>query len=332
MVSPDRIKNARPAPEGPRSARRNGIVAMAVLLLCGGFLLWPTQPRATTSPSESQTRRVAKDPPYAAAIVPRLQSIRLMPPNASVAKGLTTKFVALGSYSDNEVRDVTHEARWSSSTSVATPVGDSPGSMSGAEVGVSTVRAAIADIVAAADLTVTATSLVGITISPDAPAVPVGEPFFLAATGSYADGSTRDITAEATWESSSPDIALREDQKGAALGASEGSSVIVAKLGGVTGSTVVRVEPAMLATIHVLPVDATAVIGDTVQFRATSRSSNGDERDITSMVSWSSSNISVLKMDGTTDEGGNGTALGRGKVSVTAVLAGLRSSSTLTVH
>ena len=155
----------------------------------------------------------------------------------------------------------------------------------------------------------------------------------MAATGSYADGTTRDITTEATWESNSPDIiVLRESQKGAALGAVEGSSLVLAKLDGVTGSTVVRVEPAVLAVINVVPIDAIAAVGDALHFRATSTSSNGAEQDITSLVVWRLSNTSVLKMDSTSDERGDGTALARGKVTVTAVFSGLQSSTTLTVR
>jgi uncharacterized protein YjdB len=255
-----------------------------------------------------------------------------MPANASVAKGLTARFSALGSYSDNEVRDITEEARWTASTSAVSLLQESPGLVKGVEVGVATVRAAVVDVAGAADLEVTAAALVAIAVEPATSIVAVGEGVKLAATGSYADGTTRDITDEADWESITPGVVLRSGKKGTALGAVEGTSVIAAKMGGIAGSAVVRVEPAIVTAINIVPINATAAVGETLHFQATSMSSSGSEQDITSLVVWHSSNAAVLKMGSTADDRNDGTALARGSVAITAAFSGLRGSTTLNVR
>ncbi len=61
------------------------------------------------------------------------------------------------------------------------------------------------------------------------------------ATGTYGDGSIQDLTSQVTWASSSPAVTLLKDSLFEAL--TPGTVTLTASLNGVTGSTMVTVQP-----------------------------------------------------------------------------------------
>jgi uncharacterized protein YjdB len=83
-------------------------------------------------------------------------------------------------------------------------------------------------------------ALTSIAVSPASPSVALGASLQLTATGTYADGSTHDITAQATWTSASSQIAS-VNASGVVLGLRGGTSAIMAAAGGVSGTTTLTV-------------------------------------------------------------------------------------------
>ncbi len=76
--------------------------------------------------------------------------------------------------------------------------------------------------------------MVSIAVSPGNPELPVGVPGQFTATGTFADGSTRDITRFVTWASATPSVATISGT-GVASALAQGTSAITASLAGVTG-------------------------------------------------------------------------------------------------
>ena len=73
------------------------------------------------------------------------------------------------------------------------------------------------------------------------------------ATGTYSDESTSNVTSQATWASSKPEVATINNV-GLATGLSTGETTIAATLDGVVGSTTLTVQPAPLSiTTTALP-------------------------------------------------------------------------------
>ncbi|HVU15367.1 MAG TPA: DUF4082 domain-containing protein [Candidatus Didemnitutus sp.] len=95
-----------------------------------------------------------------------------------------------------------------------------------------------------------------IAVTPASPNVSVGTTQQFAATATYSDGSTGDITSLVTWSSSSTTIATI-NAAGLATGVATGQSTISAKLSGVTGTQVLTVTPAPLAITTTLLTNAT---------------------------------------------------------------------------
>lgn len=83
-------------------------------------------------------------------------------------------------------------------------------------------------------------TLQSITVAPDNPTVTVGKTKQLTATGSYSDGSTQDLTAQVSWQSSDPAKAT-VSTTGLVSGLSYGSTTVKATLGSISGSTLVNV-------------------------------------------------------------------------------------------
>lgn len=85
---------------------------------------------------------------------------------------------------------------------------------------------------------------------------------------------------------------------------------------------------APVTSITVAPADPTLLSGTTQQFTATGTYSSGDVQDVTGQVAWTSSNTSVA----TIDAAGRATAIAEGTAQVSATLAGVTGSTTLTVQ
>jgi hypothetical protein len=125
------------------------------------------------------------------------------------------------------------------------PVGTPPGTY--------TVRAVYSGTPELASFTDTSQSLMlsasatlmSIAVGPLNPTLTSGPTEQFTATGTYSDGTTKDLTADVTWSSGSPGVASISNaggSQGLASAASAGTSTITAALGGTTVSTTLTVS------------------------------------------------------------------------------------------
>jgi hypothetical protein len=150
-----------------------------------------------------------------------------------------------------------------------------------------------------------------IQIAPATQALAVGQTAQFTATGTYGNGNhprTQVITTGLTWTSSAPGVAT-VDPTGMATAVGAGTTTITASAtafnGPVTSTATLTVTgsgPATnqgLTSITILPgTEPVSVPGQTVQFIAIGTyASAPTTRDLTSMVSWSSSVVSVATID-----------------------------------
>jgi len=153
-----------------------------------------------------------------------------------------------------------------------------------------------------------------------------GEQF--AATGTYTDSSTQDITQSATWMSSLPSVAAISTA-GYATSIYPGSTTVSASSGSVTGTASLVVNPAVAVSLVVTPASSTVFVGAQQQFTATLNYSNGTSTIVTSAVTWSSSNSSVA----TVTSGGLAVGVAGGSSAIEAIWGAnlLTSTVSLTV-
>jgi uncharacterized protein YjdB len=88
-------------------------------------------------------------------------------------------------------------------------------------------------------------------------------------------GETYELTADAaddvpvTWRSSNPAVATVDPVAGIVTGAGPGTAVVVADVGGETADILVRVTPAVAASVSLEPGSATLEIGSSIQLQVT---------------------------------------------------------------
>lgn len=194
--------------------------------------------------------------------------------------------------------------------------------------GVVTITAQSGVINASATLNVTSAgaNLVSISVAPVASSIPVHTTQQFSATGTYADGSSSDLTSLVTWKSGSTAVAT-VDVNGLVTSVAPGSSNVSASIGGITGSTTLTVTAPTISSISITPVDLTLAIGINQQFTATATYSDGSTQDLTSGVTWSSSSSTVASINGS----GQATTAGAGQTTITATVGSVSDTTTITV-
>jgi uncharacterized protein YjdB len=266
---------------------------------------------------------------------PTLQSITATPSPAAVIVGGTVAFTATGHYSDGSTQDLTTQATWNSANpAVATIVSNTGVAIGVAAGGPDTITVSFSGVSGTASLTVTAPpTLQSIAVTPSAATVNVGSTVAFTATGSYSDGSSKNVTTQAGWTSSSV-VATIVTNTGVATGvAAGGPATITASLSGIKGTaslTVTASPPApTLQSITVSPSPASVAVGSTVGLTATGHYSDGSTKNITTQAAWTSNNSAVATIVSNTGFA-TGVAAG-GPVTVTAAVSGVRGTSSLTV-
>ncbi|HEV2490892.1 MAG TPA: Ig-like domain-containing protein [Candidatus Acidoferrales bacterium] len=259
-----------------------------------------------------------------------LVSIAVSPSTAVLAPASTMSYTAIGTYSDGTTQNISNVAGWNSSDPGVASIGTA-GTVTGQSAGSVTITAQLGGVSNTADLIVEATPLKLITLTPSNATIPVQINIQFTATGTFQDNSVQNLTNAATWTSSPASVATVNDAagaKGRATGVAAGSATLTAVFAGVVGTASLQVTNAKLNSITIAPSSSNIALGTSQQFLATGIFSDGSTINITNQVAWSSSNVSVAVIG----SGGNATSAGVGSTTITAVLAGVSSNATLTVH
>jgi uncharacterized protein YjdB len=265
-----------------------------------------------------------------------LESIEVTPANPSIALGTDQQFRATGVFSDNSTQDLTEAVTWSSSDASVASVSDTEGSKglaSSHAVGTTTITATSGDVTKSTVLTVTSAVLLSIEVTPANPSIALGTDQQFKATGVFSDNSTQDLTKSATWSSSDTSVAYVsniEGSEGLATSFMAGTTTITAAYGGLQKSTTLTVKPASLVSITVTPENPLVRFGTTIQFTATGHYADNSMQDITTLVTWSSSDTSVATISNA--EGSKGLATTdhlKGTTIITATYSNVSGSTKL---
>ena len=173
--------------------------------------------------------------------------------------------------------------------------------------------------------TVNSTStLSSISVTPASMSVPAGLTQQFTATGLYSDGSKQDLSKTVTWSSANTQVATI-DAAGLVSAVTSGSTTVTATTGGVSGSTLITVTPATLVSIGVTPAAPSIALGTTRGFTAIGVYTDNSTHDLTSMVTWVSSNTTVATISNSSGANGVATSAATGTSQITASLGGVKS-------
>ncbi|KYZ62848.1 hypothetical protein AWU66_13850 [Leptospira interrogans serovar Pomona] len=266
-----------------------------------------------------------------------LVSISVSPTNSTVAKGLQENFKATGIFTDNSNSDITDQVTWDSSNTDILSISnasDSHGLASTLNQGNVKVTASIGGIQGSTDFTVTQAALTSIEVSPVLPSIAKGLTQKFTAIGIFTDNSKKDITDQVTWNSSSAIVSVSnlDDNKGLGKAHAVGDTTITATLGKVSGKTWLTVVPAVLTSIQINPVNPSLAKGLTQKFSATGIYSDNSNKDITSAVTWFSSDSSIATISNAQKNQGNAYGAATGATDIKATFGKVSSPvSTLSV-
>jgi Big-like domain-containing protein len=167
-----------------------------------------------------------------------LISLGLTPQNPSLPLGTTQQFTATGNYSDGSSQNITSAVIWASSVATAATISNSSGTQglaTSSGTGVTTISATLGAINASTTLTVQTAALISLGIIPQNPTIVVGTTQQFTATGTYSDGTARDLTATTSW-SSSPVAAATISNTPGTIGLARGVGAGTATITGASGS------------------------------------------------------------------------------------------------
>ncbi|MBV9482721.1 MAG: Ig-like domain-containing protein [Acidobacteria bacterium] len=252
--------------------------------------------------------------------------LTLTPGNTFIPPGAALQFSAIVTFSDNTTAYVTQQASWSSADSAIATV-TNYGLATAQGQGKTTITAKFGAVSGSASLLVTSSTLQSIAISPANPKVAEGIAAQFNATGTFADGSTQDLTTAVNWGSQTQKIATIGSKTGVLQALSPGQTTITATFGAVTGTTAVTVTNASLTSITVSPASASIALGNSQQFMATGGFSDGSSQILIN-VNWSSSDTAVAIIT----DFGLATTSGKGTATISAKLNAVSGQAVLTVH
>lgn len=170
-------------------------------------------------------------------------------------------------------------------------------------------------------------TLVSIAVTPANPTVALGATKQFTATGTYSDGTTKDMTGQVVWTSSDTSKATVGKDTGLGTAVAAGTTTITAASGSITGNTVLTVTISLTA-LSITPATPALNPGGTKQFTATGTYSDNSTKDLTSSVTWNSTNAATATIGAAS---GLAAAVAAGTTTITATSGGISQSVTLTV-
>ncbi|MDD2541356.1 MAG: Ig-like domain-containing protein, partial [Desulfuromonadaceae bacterium] len=139
--------------------------------------------------------------------VPVLQTITLVPANASILTVSSTSFQATGHFSDGSTADITSQVVWKSSNPAIATIASSGGVATTLSQGTTSISATLNGVSGASSLKVTGGTLTGISLSAANMSLVKGTVGRISATGTFSNGTSRDITGAVDWSTANTTLA-----------------------------------------------------------------------------------------------------------------------------
>jgi uncharacterized protein YjdB len=250
-------------------------------------------------------------------------SVTVSPQSATVAIGQARQFVA--SISDVAGTVLTGLTPTWSSSNQSTVTVSATGLVTGSAPGSATITATSEGKTGTSLVTVTDATVASVALTTQSATVTIGQSRQLKATMSDASGSV--LTGLiATWSSSNPSVAS-VSSAGLVSGVASGSATITATSAGKSGTVLITVANASVASVAVSPQSSSLVTGQTQQLLATLKDAGGNVLS-GSKVTWSSSNASSTIISAT----GLVMGIGPGFATITATSEGKTGTALITVN
>ena len=176
--------------------------------------------------------------------VESVTALQSTPALVTIVQSTSGHFNATATLSDGTSQNVTGSVVWTSSApsvAIMSSASGTKGDAIGISAGVSTITAALAGQVAAAQVTVTGATLDSIAITPVNRDIALGTSQKFKAVGAFSDGTAQNLTGQVMWSSSDVSVAII-DASGSAASSGIGTTTISATMNGVSDTTTLTVH------------------------------------------------------------------------------------------
>ena len=260
-----------------------------------------------------------------------LQSIVINSPMTQIASGLTSSFLAKGIYSDGTEQNLSDQVVWGVSDSSIASINSETGLLTALQPGTLSVIASKEGQTRSLNITVSPASLTGIAITPSNISLTKGSKKPVNVTANFSDNTKQDVTSQVNWVSSNDQIAIIEDNSFAVQALSEGSTKISAHLLGEHADLSIIVTNAELVSLALHPVNASIPLGQSQQYYAQGTFTDGTVHDLTSEVTWMSSNEGQVLINNSDSLAGLAESIALGSTQITAALGDIQQDTLLTI-
>jgi hypothetical protein len=231
-----------------------------------------------------------------------LTAILVTPATSQIPLGAQQQFSASAVYADKVTHDMTSTVAWSSSDPTTVSI-DASGMAHALKTGIVTISVtdSTTQMTGSASLSVSQAALQSISVSLKNAQVPAGVGDQAIALGNYTDGTSRDISSAVIWSSADASSATVSNAAGSqgAISTLKANSVAIQaqdSASGVSGSVNLQITAANLVSIQISPKSAQIPAGGSQQYSAMGTYSDQSSMDITSTITWASSNPSVASI------------------------------------
>jgi hypothetical protein len=271
---------------------------------------------------------------------PHLVSLDIHHP-LPVPYGGSRQLTATGHFSDHSSQDLSTMVIWTASdpdiAEIDTTAADKR-LVTAVSPGTTTLTAKDPEtgIRASTSVKVMNPKMISLAVTPPNATISLGGAHQVKAFGTFADGSTRDVTDAVRWLSANPEVAefdWEAEIAGTVKTNGIGNAVIMAQDGesGVAGEAGLVVSAAVLTSLTLTPESTTVFKGETATFSAAGQFSDGSTRDITNTTTWSSSNPEIAQIISDGEQAGAVRTQKVGKTVITATTEGTSAQADLSV-
>lgn len=234
-----------------------------------------------------------------------VDSIAITPLNPTGIIGLGTQLYATAFLSNGSTQDVTASVEWSSATPLVATV-NSAGRVSSISTGTTLMSAQLGALSTQANFTVSTLSISSIAITSLGSTLSVGFQQRAKAIATLSNGATIDVSEDVIWSTLDGTLLSVQNTtpKGRVTALSAGSTNVRIQLGALQATQLVDVTTTTLTSINLNPTSTFLWQGEVKPIKAIGVFSDASTLDITSQVTWSSSDITRIVMSNSPDSKG----------------------------
>lgn len=259
-----------------------------------------------------------------------LQSIVVNAETTQIPSGLKATFWAKGIYSDGTEQNLSDQVMWSVSDTSIASISAETGLLTALQAGGCSVIASKEGLSSSLIISVSPASVMAIAISPSIISLAKGSSDHVEVSAILSDGTKLDVSDQVEWLISNTQIASIGDGS-KVLALTDGSAALSASLSGQQASLLVNVTDAELVSLLISPINASIPLGQSVQYYAQGTFSDGTVQDLTSEVTWLSSNEEQVLLTNTESLAGLAESITLGNSMLTAVLGDIQQNTQLSV-